>query len=103
MAGLWETWLDGAGETIHSFTVLTRASSPSMEFLHHRMPVLLPREQERKWLEESLDPIAFLEDLPSFGTDQLHVYRVSQQVNNVRNNDKALIEEVKDMEQGSLF
>lgn len=103
IAGLWETWKDGAGDTIHSFTVLTRASTPSMEFLHHRMPVLLPREKERMWLDDSLDPVAFMEELPSYTSDQLQVYRVSQQVNNVRNNNKYLIEEVEDMEQGSLF
>ncbi|MBY5957159.1 SOS response-associated peptidase [Membranicola marinus] len=103
IAGLWESWKDETGETVHSFTVLTRASTPTMMFLHHRMPVLLPREIERDWLEESIDPTVFLEELPLFGTDELHVYRVSKQVNNVRNNHKEIIEEVEDLEQGELF
>lgn len=103
VAGLWEVWKNPDGETINSFTVLTRQASPSMEYLHNRMPILLPREKEKIWLEESLDPVAYLDEIPSYGTDQLRVYRVSQQVNNVRNNKKELIEQVDDLEQGSLF
>ena len=102
-AALWEEWIDNAGIKVHSFTVLTRPASPSMAFLHDRMPVLLPKDQEYRWLEESLDPMVFLEDLPVMGTDQLKVYQVSQQVNNVRNNYKELIEEVTDINQGKLF
>lgn len=103
IAGLWEIWKDDQGEKVHSFTVLTKAASPSMKSLHHRMPVLLPRDLERNWLLEDLDPIAFLEEIPTFEKDQLAVYRVSRQVNNVRNNKPELIDEVEDMEQGSLF
>ena len=102
-AGLWEVWNDEVGMKIYSFTILTRTASPSMEFLHDRMPILLPRDQEYTWLDESLDPIAFLEELPVMGTDQLKVYQVSQQVNNVRNNNKELINEVTEMDQGTLF
>ena len=74
-----------------------------MEFLHHRIPVILPRDMELKWLEDNLDPVSFLDELPEVGTEQLKVYRVSQQVNNVRHNHKDLIIEVADTEQGDLF
>src|SRR5690606_31352068 len=102
-AGLWEVWQDNTGMKIYSFTILTRPASPSMEFLHDRMPVILPRDQEHTWLDESLNPIAFLKELPEIGTDQLKVYQVSLQVNNVRNNHKDLINEVTEMNQGKLF
>ncbi len=103
IAGLWEEWKNEAGEKVYSFTILTKAAGPSMEFLHHRIPVILPRDLELKWLEDNLDPVSFLDELPEVGTEQLKVYRVSQQVNNVRHNHKDLIIEVADTEQGDLF
>lgn len=103
LAGLWEVWKNEQGEKIYSFTILTKAASPSMAFLHDRMPVILPRDLEIKWLDSDLDPEAFLDNLPEMGTDQLEVYRVSQQVNNVRNNQPDLVDPVPDTNQGELF
>lgn|SRR5690554_739352 len=103
LAGLWETWKNEQGEKVFSFTILTQPATPSMEFLHHRMPVILPREMELDWLDPNLDPEDFLHNLPPFGTDQLEVYRVSQEVNNVRNNRRELIAPVTETNQGELF
>lgn len=103
LAGLWEVWRNEQEEKIYSFTILTKAASPSMEFLHDRMPVILPRDLEFKWLDADLEPESFLENLPEMGTDQLEVYRVSQQVNNVRNNQPDLVDPVPDSHQGELF
>lgn len=103
LAGLWETWKNEQGEKVFSFTILTQPATPSMEFLHHRMPVILPREMELDWLDPDLDPEDFLHNLPPFGTDQLEVYRVSQEVNNVRNNRRELIAPVTETNQGELF
>lgn len=103
LAGLWETWKNEQGEKVFSFTILTQPATPSMEFLHHRMPVILPREMEFDWLDPDLDPEDFLHNLPPFGTGQLEVYRVSQEVNNVRNNRRELIAPVTETNQGELF
>lgn len=103
LAGLWETWKNEQGEKVFSFTILTQPATPSMEFLHHRMPVILPCEMEFDWLDPDLDPEDFLHNLPPFGTDQLEVYRVSQEVNNVRNNRRELIAPVTETNQGELF
>lgn len=103
IAGLWETWKNPENETIYSFTALTLPASPSMEFLHHRMPFILPYESEMKWIEEGTDPEKFIEEYQVPGLDELVVYRVSKAVNSVRNNVAELIEEVPDEQQGELF
>lgn len=103
IAGLWEVWKNAEGEKVFSFTILTRDASPSMAFLHHRMPVILPLELEEKWLDPDLDPEIFLKELPDFGTDHLEVYRVSQEVNSVRNNHADLVLPIPDVSQGELF
>src|SRR5699024_4825252 len=56
VAGLWDVWKNEAAEEIHSFTILTRSADPTMEFLHSRMPVILPQNLENDWLNSETDP-----------------------------------------------
>ncbi|GAB4318986.1 MAG: SOS response-associated peptidase [Bacteroidales bacterium] len=51
MAGLWDEWTDAEGKAIRSFTILTTSPNRFMKQIHHRMPVILPREAEKRWLE----------------------------------------------------
>lgn len=103
IAGLWEEWKNNRGETIFSFTALTKAAPSSMAFLHSRIPVIIPREMESQWLDHATDPLSFLEEVPDYPLHELKVYRVSSKVNNVRNNSPDLVKEVPDFEQSSLF
>ncbi len=49
IAGLWDEWKNPMnGEIVNSFTILTTAANPMMEFIHNRkkrMPVILTDEQ----------------------------------------------------------
>ena len=40
-------------ETKPAFSILTRDPAESISFIHHRMPVILPREAVRDWLNTS--------------------------------------------------
>ena len=48
MAGLWKTvqtgrvTKEGGKETLDTFTLLTTEASPSLQWLHHRQPLLIP-------------------------------------------------------------
>lgn len=57
-AGIWEEWLDHAtGEVLKTFSILTTEANPLLEQIHNtkkRMPVILPREQEKDWLGNDL-------------------------------------------------
>jgi putative SOS response-associated peptidase YedK len=59
MAGLWETWKNpGAEEVLQTYSVITCRANPLMEQIHNkkkRMPVILPKDQEREWIDPSLD------------------------------------------------
>ncbi len=44
MAGLYREEEGG------SFVILTREAAPDQAFIHERMPVILPRAQQRRWL-----------------------------------------------------
>ncbi len=50
LAGLWETW-KGEGHTVESFTIVTVAAAPAIDWLHPRMPRALQDEGEADiWL-----------------------------------------------------
>lgn len=58
MAGLWQRWHGKDGRVRESCTVLTRDSSPPVEALHDRMPVILEGEDIARWLAPETDPAA---------------------------------------------
>ena len=57
LAGLYRLSPDGA-----QCVVLTRASADGIAFIHDRMPVLLPKEAVRDWLDPGLDAAGILKE-----------------------------------------
>jgi putative SOS response-associated peptidase YedK len=78
-AGLAETLPDGRD----AFAVMTMASDGEIARFHDRMPVILPRDAVRAWLEDSR-----LSPMPA---SQLVSRAVSLLVNNVRNDGPELL------------
>ncbi|MGD1847219.1 MAG: SOS response-associated peptidase [Salibacteraceae bacterium] len=94
MAGLWTTWKNKEQQPVHSFTILTCAANPEVTHIHDRMPVILPPEQQRLWLDPDL-PLSQLNELMvSFPGDAMDYYTVSKAVNTPRNNDPRLLDHV---------
>ena len=96
MAGLWELWTDRAsGETLSTCTVITTSPNALMVPIHNRMPVIIPRESYREWLDPTqTDGHQAAGLLLPFPAEQMTVYPVSRRVNNVRSDDPGLIEKV---------
>lgn len=95
LAGLWEAWRGGEGAALLSFTILTTAPLPGSRMLelHHRIPVVLAPDAVPAWLgEEQGDLTSLLQPCPD---DWLKLWKVSDRVGSVKNNDRALIEEVE--------
>lgn len=89
-AGLWERWQDRDGTRIDSYTIITTEAAPAIADIHHRMPVMLDRDDHARWL----DPEASTDDLQALLRPNPHVrgYRVSSRVGKVQNDDPGLIE-----------
>src|SRR5699024_6651377 len=51
-AGLWDNW-ETEGEVIHSCTIITTKPNNLMSDIHNRMPVILPKEDEKAWLDRT--------------------------------------------------
>jgi len=80
MAGIWDAWINEAGEEIRSFSVLTTMSNHLVSGIHHRMPVILSRENEKKWLAET-DENLLLEMMGPFETAPMKAIKISHLVN----------------------
>lgn len=57
MAGIWETWVGGHGQTIESYTVLTTHANSVMAKYHERMPVILTPERIPIWLDSDVSSL----------------------------------------------
>lgn len=55
MAGLWEHWNRPQGGILYSFTIITTPPNAVVAPIHDRMPAILAREDEHRWLTEE-DP-----------------------------------------------
>ena len=81
------------GEILWSCTIVTTAANAALVKLHDRMPVILPREHEMRWLDPALDGktdelLALLRPVPAA---ELRHHPVSRRVNSVKNDDPSLL------------
>jgi len=94
-AGLWErSSAPGGDEPLVSFAILTTVPSPSLAFLHDRMPALLPPEAWARWLDPLAEPEALRGLLGPAPEGLLEAWPVSTRVNRPEFDDPACIREV---------
>lgn len=51
LAGIYSVFENKEGKYYEAFTILTRNSLGEMRNIHHRMPIVIPREKEGLWLK----------------------------------------------------
>ena len=58
LAGLYSNWLNpSTGDLLHTYTILTTEADKTMQYIHNhkkRMPVMLKKIDEKKWLDDSI-------------------------------------------------
>jgi putative SOS response-associated peptidase YedK len=95
MAGLYEFWRDPQADPaqpwLMTVTILTTTASDAVGRIHDRMPLPLPAQQWRSWLDPSVGAAAAAEVLRSHTAADLVAYPVSKAVNSVRNNGPELL------------
>lgn len=92
LAGLWEGWKDPDGNWLRTYSIITTEANEKQRPLHHRMPVILPRDAWAAWLGEDAaeerDLLALLRPCPPAW---LACWPVPKRVNKVGENDASLI------------
>lgn len=89
-AGLWERWRAPDGRTLETCVIVTTDANSTLAPIHERMPVLVAREDQARWL----DPCTSAAEAAEIAAraPQLDTWPVSLAVNDPRNDDAALIE-----------
>jgi putative SOS response-associated peptidase YedK len=90
MAGIWERWAGRDGTVIHSFSIITTIPNELVEKIHDRMPVILRREDEQKWIGKTPED-EIISMLKPFPADLMESYPVSPLVNSPGNDSPDLI------------
>lgn len=95
-AGVWTRWRPEGGSAegeIASVAIVTAPSGVLVEPIHDRMPVIVAREDYRRWLEPGDTPPEALADIlahPDYR--DVECYRVSRRVNRADSDGPELIE-----------
>ncbi len=98
-AGIWEEYESEAGEIQHTFLILTTTPNDSVSEIHDRMPVILKKEMEKKWLDPYTSEADLQAMLNPYPADLMLSYTVSPLVNSVHNDQPALIRKTSPMDQ----
>ena len=92
MAGIWEAWLSPEGRKLYTCSIITTEANEFMSQIHDRMPVILPQEDESKWLNPAVHDSSELSRLlKPFDKELMEVYEVSAALNSPKNNFADLI------------
>ncbi|WP_458191059.1 SOS response-associated peptidase [Haladaptatus sp. NG-WS-4] len=97
MAGLWDVW-ETDKQAIPCVTILTTEPNEKMKPIHDRMPVVLPREEEDRWLSTGPDEREKLCQL--YPADDLAAYEISTRVNDPSHDDPTVIEPLEHEQSG---
>ena len=94
-AGIWSVWKDPDGNSIPTCAIITTSANELLRPIHHRMPVILPRDMEGVWLDRSIeDPNPLRSVLSPYPEDAMEAYEVSTLVNSVANDGPEVIARV---------
>jgi putative SOS response-associated peptidase YedK len=86
LAGVWRT-----RDKREEFAIITTTANESIDHIHDRMPVILPKERWRVWLADTPleEVLAMLEPYPA---QRMDAWAVGNRVGSVKNDDEDLLE-----------
>jgi len=91
-AGLYDAWHDPAGKKTAAYTIITTAPNELVAAIHNRMPAILKREDEERWLSGKTFNNGHLNDiLVPYPPEEMTMFPVSSLVNNPSIDDKRVI------------
>ena len=84
LAGIWDKWQNQAtGAESQTFSVITTEANPLMAQIHNvkkRMPVMLPSEHEKKWIDHNLKKTDIESLLKPYSEVAMEAYPVDRSI-----------------------
>ena len=94
-AGIYANWTSPEGKEIESCSIITTRPNKVTRPIHDRMPVILPNDQVRNWLDPQQGEQTLLQLLKPFPATKMEAYPVSSMVNSPKNDKPACIEPIE--------
>jgi putative SOS response-associated peptidase YedK len=96
--GIFNDWVNKeTGEIINTFSIITTEANPLMAKIHNvklRMPLILPRELEKEWLNPNLNETEIADLMNPFDENQMQGHTISKLITNRNENpDKPEIQQ----------
>ncbi len=84
-AGVYDIWQTPERQELKTCTIITTAANQLISSLHERMPVILPPEAERIWLDNELrDPGVLLDLLKPYPENAMQMHQLeSKKINEI--------------------
>jgi putative SOS response-associated peptidase YedK len=99
MAGIWDRWTNKeTDEKIQTFSIITTKANPLLEKIHNkkkRMPVILLKEDERRWLSPDIEGEEITSILTPIDDSYLGAHTVSKLISNKRTRETNVPEVIK--------
>ena len=96
MAGIVEEWTGKDGEVFPTLAILTQQAEGAIAAIHHRMPMVVPREHYAEWLDcLTVDADSALQPLRTPGPDGWQLWPVDKAVNRAGVDGPKLLEETQ--------
>jgi putative SOS response-associated peptidase YedK len=84
IAGLWDSWVNkDTDEEVYSYTIITTEANPLMAMIHNkkkRMPAILEKKDEKKWINETLTREETMGLLKPFNESKMNAYTISKMI-----------------------
>lgn len=95
-AGVYSAWQDPAGATHTIFSLITIAATSDIPDVNDRMPVIMKREDEARWLDPMVSDVSSIYAmLRAYPVGLLTVREVNAAVHSPKPNQPHLIDELK--------
>lgn len=96
MAGIYDTWLDKTtGEEHSTFSIITTDTNPLTDYIHntkHRMPAILSKKDEEKWLDKSLSKEQIESMLKPYEVEKMDAYIIDKNFTKKAPTDPTILE-----------
>ena len=104
-AGIYDRWISPEGEIRDSVAIITRDAVGDLARVHNRMPLFLPRDRWKAWMDSNLTDVEQVRALMNAPKpdDHLRYWPVKPLVNSIRNNGAELVEPIELGEPETLF
>lgn len=95
IAGIYDTWVDkSTGEVQNTFSLITTDANALTDYIHntkHRMPAILSKENEKKWLDPDLSPSDISTLLKPIEAEKMDAYVIENNFLRKPSNDPSIL------------